>query len=83
MISNLESATEHINNIAHSLDNPQTLSELKQTVSNAALLTATFNKVGNDIRKIMSDSEFMNGLRKLSIGLGEFLGEIYPIEPHR
>ena len=45
VIRNLEAATAHINNIVASLDNPQTLRELKQTAANAAQLTATIDVV--------------------------------------
>ena len=78
VIRNLEAATNHVNNIASSLDNPQTLSELKQTASNAAKLTATIDTVGGDVAQLTGDPEFMKGVRNLTIGLGELFGEIYP-----
>ena len=37
-IRNLEAATAHLNNIFASLDNPQTVSELKQTAANLSLI---------------------------------------------
>ena len=61
VIRNLEVATAHVNNIAASLDNPQTLSELKQTAANAAQLTATIDAVGGDVAQLTSDPEFMEG----------------------
>ena len=80
VIRNLELATAHINNIVASLDNPQTLSELQQTVANAAQLTATIDAVGGDVAQLTSDPEFMKGVRNLTIGLGEMFGEIYPTQ---
>ena len=80
VIRNLEVATAHLNNIATSLDNPQTLSELKQTAANAAQLTATIDAVGGDVAQLTSDPEFMKGVRNLTIGLGELFGEIYPAQ---
>ena len=77
VIRNLEVATAHLNNIAASLDNPQTLSDLKQTAANAAQLTATIDAVGGDVAQLTSDPEFMKGVRNLTIGLGELFGEIY------
>ena len=80
VIRNLEVATAHLNNIATSLDNPQTLSDLKQTAANAAQLTATIDAVGGDVAQLTSDPEFMKGVRNLTIGLGELFGEIFPVQ---
>ena len=80
VIRNLEAATAHVNNIASSLDNPQTLSELKQTAANAAQLTAKIDAVGGDVAQLTGDPEFMQGVRNLTIGLGELFGEIYPTQ---
>ena len=80
VIRNLEAATAHVNNIAASLDNPQTVSELKQTVANAAQLTAKIDAVGGDVAQLTGDPEFMEGVRNLTIGLGELFGEIYPAQ---
>ena len=80
VIRNLEVATAHINNIVASLDHPQTLSELQQTVANAAQLTAKIDAVGGDVARLTGDPEFMKGVRNLTIGLGELFGEIYPAQ---
>ena len=83
VIRNLEAATAHVNNIAASLDNPQTVSELKQTAANAAQLTAKIDAVGGDVAQLTGDPEFMKGVRNLTIGLGELFGEIYPAQTAR
>jgi phospholipid/cholesterol/gamma-HCH transport system substrate-binding protein len=80
VIRNLEAATAHVNNIVASLDNPQTLRELKQTAANAAQLTAKIDAVGGDVAQLTGDPEFMKGVRNLTIGLGELFGEIYPAQ---
>ena len=80
VIRNLEAATAHVNNIVSSLDNPQTVSELKQTAANAAQLTAKIDAVGGDVAQLTGDPEFMKGVRNLTIGLGELFGEIYPAQ---
>lgn len=76
--ANAVAATAHVNNIASALDNPQTLSELKQTAANAAQLTAKIDAVGGDVARLTADPEFMKGVRNLTIGLGELFSEIYP-----
>ena len=78
VIRNLEAATAHANNIVASLDNPQTLNELKQTIASAAQLTAKIDAVGGDVAQLTGDPEFMKGVRSITIGLGELFGEIYP-----
>ncbi len=83
VIRNLEAATSHANNIASSLDNPQTLSALKQTATNAAQLTANIDAVGGDVAQLTGDPEFMKGVRNLTIGLGELFGDIYPAQTAR
>ena len=80
VIRNLELATAHLNNIVAALDNPETLNELKQTAANAAQLTATIDAVGGDVAQLTGDPEFMQGVRNLTIGLGELFGEIYPAQ---
>lgn len=87
MISNLNAATAnavkasaHVNNIVAALDNPKTLNELRQTAANAAELTAKIDAVGGDVSKLTGDQAFMNGLRNVTIGLGELFAEIYPAE---
>ena len=84
-ITNLNAATAeaaraatHISNISAALDNPQTVSDLKQTVSNARSLTQRFDAVGGDIQKLTDDPEFMQAIRDVGIGLGAFFEELYP-----
>ena len=80
VIRNLESATAHVNNIVASFDNPQTLSELKQTVANASKLTFKLDAFGGDVAQLTADPQFMKGVRNITIGLGEMFGEIYPAQ---
>ena len=80
VIRNLESVTAHVNNIVASLDNPQTLSDLKQTIASAAQLTAKIDSVGEDVAQLTGDPEFTKGVRNLTIGLGEMFAEVYPAQ---
>ena len=78
MIDNLNATSVHVRNLTAALDNPKTLSELQRTVTNAEQLTARWDAVGGDVKKLTSDPEFMNGVRSVSIGLGKFFDELYP-----
>lgn len=79
-IDNLNASTASIRNFAKALDNPKTVSELKNTVANAEALTARWNEVGGDVEKLTSDRRFMDGLRSVGIGLGKFFDELYPAQ---
>ena len=80
VLRNLQAATAHANNIVASLDNPETLSSLRQTASNAAELTAKLESVGGEIEILTSDPAFMEGLRNVTIGLGALFSEVYPAQ---
>ena len=73
-------AAAHINNLSAALDNPKTVSELKQTVSNARSLTQRFDAVGGDIEQLTDDPKFIKAVRDVAIGLGAFFQELYPAE---
>ncbi|KZR62325.1 MlaD family protein [Prochlorococcus sp. MIT 1303] len=80
IISNLNLATGHINNVVEAFDNPKTVNDLKQTVSYARSLTAKFDAVGGDVEKLTNDPQFMNAVRSVTIGFGEFFNELYPAQ---
>ena len=80
MITNLNLATGHINNVVEAFDNPKTVNDLKQTVSYARSLTKKFDAVGGDVEKLTNDPQFMNALRSVTLGLGEFFNELYPAQ---
>ena len=80
VLRNLQAATAHANNIVASLDNPETLSSLRRTATNAAELTAKLDAVGADVETLTSDPAFMDGLRNVTIGLGALLSEVYPAQ---
>ena len=79
-IDNLNASTANIRNLTRALDNPKTVSELKNTVSNAEKLTERWNEVGGDVEKLTADKRFMDGLRSVGIGLGKFFDELYPAQ---
>ena len=80
VLRNLQAATAHANNIVAALDNPETLSSLRQTATNAAELTSKLDAVGGDVETLTSDPAFMEGLRNVTIGLGALFSEVYPAE---
>ncbi len=83
IINNLNEATGHINSIVASLDNPKTISELKDTVSAAKSLTAKIDSVGTNIETLTADPKFIQSVRSVTIGLGALFKELYPAEIKR
>ena len=73
-------AAAHINNLAGAIDNPETVSDLRQTVTNARDLTARIDSVGGDIEQLTDDPRFMKSLRSVMIGLGTLFEEVYPAQ---
>ncbi len=78
IITQLNKATMHINNIMASIDNPKTLEDLKETASNVRSLSKKIDSFGTDINKIMDDEELITAIRSVTIGLGQFFDEVYP-----
>ncbi len=78
IITEITQASAHINNILESIDNPETLNNIKETASNARSLSRKIDSLGTDLQKLMDDEELINALRDVTIGLGKFFNEIYP-----
>ena len=78
ILANLNVSSAHIRNLVAALDNPKTVSELQNAVANAEKLTARWDAVGGDVKKLTSDPQFMNGVKSVAVGLGKFFDELYP-----
>ncbi len=78
IITNLNKATSHINNILGSLDNPNTLQDLKNITSKTSALSDKAESFGEELENAINDKTLMNALRTITIGLGEFFNELYP-----
>ena len=78
IINNLNNATNHINNILASIDNPKTLNDLQETAQSTRAITKKIDNFGDDMSKMIDDKELMNAIRRLTIGLAELFNELYP-----
>jgi phospholipid/cholesterol/gamma-HCH transport system substrate-binding protein len=79
-ITNLNASSAHLRQLIAALNNPRTVAELQQTVTNAEQLTARWDAVGGDVNKLTADPGFMDGLRSVAVGLGKFFDELYPAQ---
>ena len=77
-IANLNAGSASLKNLITALDNPKTVKELQTTVTNAEVLTAKWNAVGGDVKKLTDDPKFMDSVRSVTVGLGKFFDELYP-----
>ncbi len=80
IITNLTNATTHIKNIVAAIDNPKTLNDIKETANSARSMTEKIDAVGEDVEEMMSDPKVIKAVRSVTIGLGEFFNELYPVQ---
>ena len=78
IITELTKAAFHLNNILESLDNPETLNDIKQLASTSSSLTKKIDQISSDMGNIMEDKELINALKRVTIGLSKLFDEIYP-----
>jgi len=77
-IANLNASTAHLRQLMETLDSPQVVSDLQQTLDNAKQLTAQWEAVGGDLHQLTANPDFMEGMRSVAVGLGAFFDELYP-----
>ena len=78
IISELTKASFHLNNILESLDNPQTLKDIKELASTSSSLSKKIDQMSSDMGNILEDKELVDALKKVTIGLSKFFAEVYP-----
>lgn len=71
-------ATTSMKRLAARLENPATAADLEATLANARQLTERWSAVGGDVRKLTDDPAFIDGLKRVSMGLGRFFDDLYP-----
>ena len=71
-------AANHLNNILSSIDDKETLNDIKLTINAARSISTKIDDMSDDFGKLTQDKELTKSLRDLTIGLSKFLNEIYP-----
>ena len=79
-LANLNASSSHLRRLLASLDNPKVVQDLQQTMANAERLTAQWEAVGGDVHRLTADPGFINGVRSVAVGLGQFFDELYPAQ---
>ena len=78
LIKEITIAAGHLNNILSSIDDQQTLKDIKLTINAAKSISGKFDNMSDDFEQLMKDKELTKSIRDLTIGLSKFLNEIYP-----
>ena len=78
LIKEMTTAANHLNNILSTIDDKETLDDIKLTVSAVKSISTKIDDMSGDFEKLMKDKELTKSIRDLTIGLSKFLNEIYP-----
>jgi len=78
LIKEIKIAAYHLNNILSTIDDKETLEDIKVTINAARSISSKIDDMSSDFRKLTTDKELTKSIRDLTIGLSKFLNEIYP-----
>ena len=78
LIKEITIAANHLNNILSTIDDKETLNDIKLTINAARSISTKIDNMSDDFEKLTQDKELTKSLRDLTIGLSKFLNEIYP-----
>jgi len=78
LIKEMTIAANHLNNILSTIDDKETLNDIKLTINAARSISTKIDDMSDDFEKLTQDKELTKSIRDLTIGLSKFLNEIYP-----
>jgi len=78
LIKEITIAANHLNNILSTIDDKETLNDIKLTINAARSISSKIDDMSDDFEKLTQDKELTKSIRDLTIGLSKFLNEIYP-----
>ena len=78
LIKEITVAANHLNSILSSINNKETLDDVKLTINAAKSISSKLDDMSDDFEDLMKDKEFTKSIRDLTVGLSKFLNEIYP-----
>ena len=78
LLNDLTIAAGHLNKILATLNDAETLEDIKLTLEASSSISQKINLIADDFELLMRDQELTSALRDLAIGLSKFLNEIYP-----
>ena len=78
LVNDLTTAAGHLNTILATMNDAETLEDIKLTLEASSSISQKINLMADDFELLMKDQELTSALRDLAIGLSKFLNEIYP-----
>ncbi len=78
LIKEIKTAATHLNSILSTIDDKETLNDIKLTINAARTISSKVDNMSDDFEKLMKDKELTKSIRDLTIGLAKFLNEVYP-----
>ncbi len=78
LLNDLTIAAGHLNTILATMNDAETLEDIKLTLEASSSISQKINLMADDFELLMKDQELTSALRDLAIGLSKFLNEIYP-----
>ena len=78
LIKEMTIVANHLNNILSTINDEETLNDIKLTINAARSISSKIDDMSDDFEKLTKDKELTKSIRDLTIGLSKFLNEIYP-----
>ena len=78
LVKEITIAANHLNNILSTIDDEETLNDIKLTINAARSISSKMDNMSDDFEKLTKDKALTKSIRDLTIGLSKFLNEIYP-----
>ena len=78
LIKEMTVVANHLNNILSTINDEETLNDIKLTINAARSISGKIDDMSDDFEKLTKDKELTKSIRDLTIGLSKFLNEIYP-----
>ncbi len=78
LIKEITIAAGHLNKILSSINDQETLEDIKLTIDAAESISGKIDNMTDDFEKLTKDKELTKSIRDLTIGLSKFLNDIYP-----
>jgi len=78
LIKDVQKVATHLNSILSTIDDKETLNDVKLTLNAARSISSKLDDMSDDFEKLMKDKKLTKSIRDLTIGLAKFLNEVYP-----
>ena len=78
LIEEITIAANYLNNILSTINDEETLNDIKLTLNAARSISSKIDDMSDDFENLTKDKELTKSIRDLTIGLSKFLNEIYP-----